>query len=77
MEDFGIYISHISSLIQECTQEEIKNCEIKRMYSIRIRETDNYCLRESYGKKINLVLRLSESSLSSIRGFRPWDFVEG
>jgi len=43
------------------------------MYLTRTRESHNYRLRESYGKKINSVVRLSQSSARSIRGIQHWE----
>lgn len=73
VEDFGIQMSHISSLIQASTQKETDSSDIETMYSAETRESRNYSPRESYGKKNIPAVRRSRSSMSSIRGIQHWE----
>lgn len=73
IEDFGIQMSHISSLIQASTQKETDSSDIETMYSAETRESRNYSPRESYGKKNIQSVRRSQSSMSSTRGVQHWE----
>lgn len=73
VEDFGIQMSHISSLIHLSTQKETDSSDIETMYSAETRESRNYSLRESYGKKNIPAVRRSQSSMTSIRGIQQWE----
>lgn len=73
VEDFGIQMSHISSLIQASTKKETDSSDIETMYSAETRESRNYSPRESYGKKNIPSVRRSQSSMGSIRGVQHWE----
>jgi len=61
-------------LIHASIQKETTDNDIETMYLTRTRENHNYHPRESYGKKINSVVRLYKSYVSSIRGIQHWEY---